>query len=176
MRKIKSRYHTDEFEREDTVRHGPFDIILLCSCVVITHQQIYLPHKNTQKTPSSSVEIDFTVLISVVKATQKIYMLTFIIKLLCSLHILLGCSDLIKTQWAHIFKSLPQQTYTFQKCDYQTFQLMLFPLGSIRPQQQKKTWYKNTQLQKPKKQTDKNTPVRKSQHVNLIMFCTGGSV
>ncbi len=38
MRKIKSRFHTDEFEREDTVRHGPFDIILLCSGVVITHQ------------------------------------------------------------------------------------------------------------------------------------------
>lgn len=39
---------TDEFEREDTMRHGPFDIILVCSCVVITRQQIYLPHTQTK--------------------------------------------------------------------------------------------------------------------------------
>ncbi len=69
MRKIKSRFHTDEFEREDTVRHGPFDIILLCSGVVITHQQIYLPHK---KHPQVLLTLTLLV-ISGVKATQKIY-------------------------------------------------------------------------------------------------------
>jgi len=68
---IKSRHHTDEFECEDTVRHGPFDIILVCSCVVITHQQIYLPHKKRQCTASGSVDIDFTVFMSGVKQFQK---------------------------------------------------------------------------------------------------------
>lgn len=55
---VKSRHRTDEFECEDTVRHGPFDIILVCSCVVITRQQIYLPHKKRQCTPSGSVDTD----------------------------------------------------------------------------------------------------------------------
>lgn len=68
---IKSRHHTDEFESEDTVRHGPFDIILICSCVVITHQQIYLPHKERQCTASGSVDIDFTDFLSVVKEILK---------------------------------------------------------------------------------------------------------
>lgn len=33
---------TDEFESEDTMRHGPFDIVLLRGCVIVPCQQVNL--------------------------------------------------------------------------------------------------------------------------------------
>lgn len=33
---------TNKFECEDTLRHSPFDIILLCRCAIIPCQQVYL--------------------------------------------------------------------------------------------------------------------------------------
>lgn len=39
---------TNKFECEDTMRHSPFDVILLGRCVVITCQQVYLQEDGTR--------------------------------------------------------------------------------------------------------------------------------